>query len=264
MAHTLPKSTSPRPRREPGGWTLAELLVVASIFVIATVLLLTAFGGQDAFTNRTVIEGIKNGMRDAMIREMTERNTNGYVLVETNRQGFVYVQGGQYPYRLTTTAAAMGTDSGTSQTSFSLRVDKLVTGAYVALATPLSTEGLSLVYYPEGQTERVAATTAAPPAYSTVVNRDTLGNRTVFYLQKDGKPVSNRVEFAFYSGRNINANASDDTTASLGAATQVQVSVSLLGNLSAVNNLGTATTTLQLTKAGSSIGSPFSIPNDLR
>lgn len=246
------------------------MLVVTAIFSIATVLLFVVFEDQDSFTNRTVIESLKNGVRDALIREMTERNGNGYVLLENGQQGFIYVQGGQYPYRLTGVSNAMGTDIGTSQTSFTLRVDKLNAGTYGPLTQPLATEGLTLVYYPEGRNESTADTTIAPtpapPSYLATLNRPSLGNRTVFYLQKNGKPISNRVEFVFYSGRNVNSNSSTDTLSLLssgGGVSQVQITVSPLGNLTAVNNLNTNSTTLQLSKNGNSIGTPFVIPIDL-
>ncbi len=247
------------------------MLVVTAIFSIATVLLFVVFEDQDSFTNRTVIESLKNGVRDALIREMTERNGNGYVLLENGQQGFTYVQGGQYPYRLTGVSNAMGTDIGTSQTSFTLRVDKLNAGTYGPLTQSLATEGLTLVYYPEGRNESSVPTATptsnpTPPVYGTVIDRPSLGNRTIFYLQKNGKPVSNRVEFAFFSGRNVNTNSSADTLSSLssgGTASEVRITVSPLGNLTAVNNLNTNATSLQLSKNGTSIGTPFVIPIDL-
>lgn len=272
---TPPNSTL-LPRSQPHkaeGWTLVELLVVTAIFTVATVLLVVVFEDQDSFTNRTVIEGLKNGVRDALIREMTERNGNGYVLLENGQQGYSYVQGGQYPYRLTGVAGAMGIDSASAQTtSFTLQVDKLTNGTYVPLSGLLSGELLTLVYYPDGRNESAvpAATPASnpvPPSYGTVINRSSLGNRTIFYLQKNGKPVSNRVEFSFYSGRNVNANASTDTTGMLtsgGTVSQVRINVSPLGNITAVNNLNTNSTTLQLIRSGSNIGTSVSIPADLK
>lgn len=272
---TPPNSTlPPRPQpRKAEGWTLVELLVVTAIFTVATVLLVVVFEDQDSFTNRTVIESLKNGVRDALVREMTERNGNGYVLLENGQQGYSYIQGGQYPYRLTGVAGAMGIDSSSAQTTaFTLRVDKLTSGTYAALAQSLTAEGLTLVYYPDGRNESTVPTATpttnpTPPAFGTVLSRPSMGNRTIFYLQKNGKPVSNRVEFSFYSGRNVNANASADTTGTLtsgGTVNQVQINVSPLGNITAVNNLNTNSTTLQLIRSGANIGTSVSIPADLK
>lgn len=248
-----------------------ELLVVTAIFSIATIVLLVVFDGQDSFTNRSVLENLKNGIRDALVREMTERGGNGYVRIENEKQGFTYVQGGKHPYRLTGVPHAMGIDGATTQTTFSLQVEKLSGTAYVPLSSALAGESLSLVYYPENKAESVADTSAAPtptpPAYSTTLDRSSLGNRTIFYLQKNGKPVSNRVEFVFYSGRNVNANASDDTLSALSSTTtvsHVQITVNALGNMTAVNDLNTNATMLQLRKDGSDLGAPLAIPLDLQ